>query len=199
MRFVQITRPSRYDLIRSEDEVFHVYNRGVDRQQLFFSDFYYTHFLTLTEQFLDQAELRLLGYCLMPNHFHLMVKQLKSLAISYFMERLAGAYVKTVNVSQKRVGHLLQGRYGIKCVWAESGIPVLANYLHQNPVKAGLVVRPEDWLYSSCREYFNERPAGILDLQEVLSRLDGAPDYRSFLARSHDAELDIPYISRFRE
>ena len=159
LNIVQFTKPTRSDLIRSVDEVFHLYNRGVNRQAIFFSDAYYNLFLTLVSQFQKNLELRILAYSLMPNHFHLMVRQIKSLAVSHFMEQLTGEYAKIVNARQKRSGHLFQGRYGIKCVWGESGIPILANYLHQNPVKAGLVTLPEQWAYSSCREYFGLRPA----------------------------------------
>jgi hypothetical protein len=78
-------------------------------------------------------------------------------------------------------------------------VSLLADYVRQNPVHGGLVGLPKEWQYSSCREYYGQRPAGFLDLSEVLTRLDGAPDYRSYHTGSYDAELAIPFRSRFRE
>jgi len=171
----------------------------VDRQQIFFSYEYYGVFLSLVRRFHVREELQILAYCLMPNHFHLLVRQLRELAISHFMEQVCGEYAKTVNQLRGRVGHLFQRRYGMKWVWSESGILPLVNYIHQNPVKGGLVTLPEEWDHSSCKEYFGLRSVGFLDLEHVLSELADHEDYRSFLARSGDTEILLPFQLRFRE
>ncbi len=186
-------------MIRASDDFFHIYNRGVDKQQIFFSDYYYALFLGLIQRFYDPSGLMILAYCLMPNHFHFLVKQLKEFAISHFMEQLAAEYAKTVNLHRLRSGHLFQGPYRLKWIPNEQNIPILANYIHQNPVKAGLVSVPEAWEFSSCREYYGQRTAKFLDLNEVLSRLDGASDYRAFLEGKGDAEENLPVLARFRE
>ncbi len=199
MRKVEVLKPTRSDLIRANDDFFHLYNRGVDKQPIFFSDYYYALFLELTRRYHDPSGMSILAYCLMPNHFHFLVKQLKSFAMSRFMEQLAAQYANEVNLHRERCGHLFQGPYQMKWIPDEKNVPILANYIHQNPVKAGLVSVPESWEFSSCREYFGQRTTGFLDLNEVLSRLDGATDYRTFLDVRGDAEEKLPARSRFRE
>ncbi len=199
MRRQVIRRPTRSDLIRTTDDFFHIYNRGVDKQQIFFSDDYYALFLGLIGRFHDPTALKINAYCLMPNHFHLLVRQAKAFAISRLMEQVAAEYAKSVNHYRERSGHLFEGPYRMKWVNDESHVPILANYIHQNPVKAGLVSLPDAWVFSSCREYFGRRTTEFLDLTEVLSRLDGVPDYRTYLSIQQDAENDLPSRSRFPE
>lgn len=191
--------PSRSDLIRSTDDILHCYNRGVDKQQIFFGHEFYGLFLSLIESFHSRDELRILAYCLMPNHFHFLFRQLRAFAISVFMEKVCGEYAKTVNQVRQRVGHLFQRRYGVKWVWRDSDVPLLVNYLHQNPVKGGLVKLPQEWDYSSCREYMKIRPPGFLDLDAVLTEMNEKHDYHSYLEGSCDAESQLPSRSRFRE
>lgn len=199
MRRVKVLKPTRSDMIRATDDFFHLFNRGVDKQQIFFSDYYYALFLELTRRYHEPAGMSILAYCLMPNHFHFLVKQLKAFAMSRFMEQLAAQFAKELNLHRERSGHLFQGPYQMKWVPDEQKVPIVANYIHQNPVKAGLVNVPEGWEFSSCREYFGQRTTGFLDLNEVLSRLDGVSDYRTFLDGAGDAEEKLPIGSRFHE
>ena len=199
MIFAETLWLTRSDLIRAVDCYLHVYNRGVDRQLLFFGEDYYSLFLSLMESSLIRADLKFIAYCLMPNHFHFLVKQATPFAISVFMEQVSGEYAKTVNQLRGRTGHLYQRRYGMKWIWKESDVPVAANYIHQNPPKAGLVKAPEDWEHSSCREYFGLRPPRFLELQEVLSRLNGHQSYRDFLGSLGAADSMLPSQCSFRE
>jgi len=189
------TWPNRSDLIGSTNEILHCYNRGVNKQQIFFGHDFYALFLSLVETFHSRDELKILAYCLMPNHFHFLFRQVRAFALSKLMEKVCGEYAKSVNQVCQRVGHLFQRRYGIKWVWRGSDVPLLLNYIHQNPVKGGLVELPEEWAYSSCREYLNLRPAGFLDLDIVNVKWD----YHSFLKASGDVESQLPCRARFRE
>lgn len=191
--------PTRTELLRSTDEVFHCYNRGVDRQQIFHSNEYYSLFLSLVERFHDTEALRILAYCLMPNHVHFLFRQLKAYAVSRFMENVCRDYAITVNHACARVGHLFQQRYGLKWVWRPVDIPLLATYVHQNPVRAGLVLSSDEWMFSSCREYLGLRTCGYLHLDDVLSNLDGAADYRSYLVQRTEGVEFLPSRSRFDE
>lgn len=199
MTFTETLWPTRSDLIRTVGNYLHVYNRGVDRQLLFFEKAYYSLFLSLMERSLNRSELKVIAYCLMPNHFHFLVKQAKPFALSLFMEQVCGEYGKTVNRLRGRIGHLFQRRYGIKWIWNESDVPVAASYIHQNPVKAGLVKIPDDWEHSSCREYFGFRPPGFLDLQETLSKLVGWQSYQAYIRTIGEVESKLPFQCRFRE
>jgi hypothetical protein len=100
------TWPNRSDLIGSTDEILHCYNRGVNKQQIFFGHDFYALFLSLVETFHSRDELKILAYCLMPNHFHFLFRQVKAFALSKLMEKVCGEYAKSVNQVCQRVGHL---------------------------------------------------------------------------------------------
>jgi REP element-mobilizing transposase RayT len=177
----------------------HCYNRGIEKQQIFCDHDFYALFLSLVETYHLRDELQILAYCLMPNHFHFLIRQLKALAVSKFMEKVCGEYAKTFNHTFQRVGHLFQRRYGVKWVWRRSDLPLLVDYLHQNPVKGGLVELPEDWEYSSCREYSCLRPAGFLELLDVQKMGGVERDFASILKKGGNVERWLPSRSCFRE
>lgn len=190
--------PSRTDLIGSTNEYLHCFNRGVNKQQIFYDCDFYALFLSLVEKFHLKDDLQILAYCLMPNHFHFLFRQLKAFAISKLMEKVCGEYAKTFNNSFQRVGHLFQRRYGVKWVWRDLDLPLLVDYLHLNPVKGGLVLLPEEWEYSSCRDYLGMRSTGFLDIEAVTARGRGEKD-SLIQRRSREAELFLPSRTRFRE
>ena len=97
--------------------------------------------------------LSLLAYCLMPNHYHLLV-YLKTENISKkVMQPFGTSYVKAVNKQQKRVGPLYQGPFKAKLVDNDTYLAHLTRYIHLNPVYANLVGHPADWPYYSYTEY----------------------------------------------
>ena len=155
---------------------YHIYNRGVNKQKIFFSKRNYEYFLRKIQVHIV-PNCSLLSYCLMPNHFHLLiyanlntgerVDNSSILPISVLSEGIRmvlSSYAKAINKQESRVGNLFQQKTKCKCLNPkdiQSGIITHSslyeedcfNYIHFNPVKAGLVERPEDWEYSSYREY----------------------------------------------
>ena len=90
----------------------------------------------------------MLAYCLMPNHYHLLVR-CKTDAVSGAMQRLSMAYTKAMNRRFNRVGCLFQGQFQAIVVDSEEYLSHLTRYIHLNPVKAGIVASPKDWEFSS--------------------------------------------------
>lgn len=124
------------------------------------------------------------AYCLMTNHYHLLMETPKG-NLSQIMRHINGAYTTYFNVNRKRSGHLFQGRYKAIIVEVDEYALELSRYMHLNPVRAGMVSKPQDYGWSSYRSY-----TGLTVPPEWLSRnliLDhfGAPDqqgkYRSFV------------------
>ena len=132
-------------------------------------------------------------------YFHLLIQQLKSYAISALMEAVCGEYARTVNAWRGRTGHLYEKPYGVKWVWRDSDIPILANYIHENPTAAHLVSSPEEWEFSSCREYLGLRENVFINMQPVLSQLDTEEDYRTFLALRGKEVANLSKRCLFRE
>ena len=159
-------------------QVYHVYNRGNNRQRLFYHKENYTYFLSKVHQYLV-PNCDLLAYCLMPNHFHFLIHANKRSAklyrrsnirtnkliaprpkMSYFskgLQLLLSSYAKSVNKRFTRSGSLF--RQNTK--WKKTSDDLFSfdysvscfKYIHQNPVTAGLAQSPADWKYSSYREY----------------------------------------------
>jgi putative transposase len=97
----------------------------------------------------------IIAYCLMPTHIHLILKQKKTKGISLFMKNSLIGYTRYFNVKNKRKGPLWEGRFQNRLVDSDEYILHLTRYIHLNPVTSKLKNKPEDWKYSSYREYLN--------------------------------------------
>ena len=158
---------------------FHLYNRGVNRGKIYFDDRNYRYFLSKVEQYLVPV-LDVIAYCLMPNHYHLLIRvketsevpmtsevsRISKTAItskvSRVMMQLSVSYTKTINYHYDRVGPLFQGAFQAKQVHSEAYMGQLIDYIHLNPVANGLVENPGDWPYSSFRFQVDLRGLGNL-------------------------------------
>ena len=172
-------------------ETYHVYNRGVDRQPLFFERENYLFFLRRvrkyllgqTSEVLETSEVfpvTILAYCLMPNHYHLLLTPHDE-ALSRRMQRLGISYTKAVNKGHARVGPLFQGAFQAIRIKEEGHLVHLTRYLHLNPVLGGLVERPEDWEFSSYREYVGLRGGTLPTPESVLEQFGTVEAYRAFV------------------
>lgn len=141
------------------DAVLHVVNRGNDRRTLFADDGDYRAFLGLMSWASAATNLRLLGYVVMPNHWHLVVWPDAPAQLSSFMLRLTGAHAAIVRgrTSTRGTGHVYQGRYWSRVVTNELQYLRTLRYVEANPVRAGLVERSEQWRWSSAFERMTEQ------------------------------------------
>lgn len=104
----------------------------------------------------NQARLtQIIAYCLMPTHFHLIVKQLRNNGVSSHLSNSLNSYTRYFNTKHKRRGPLWEGRFKNVPVKSDEQLLHLTRYLHLNPVTASLVDRPQDWKYSSYKEYLS--------------------------------------------
>ncbi|HSB90045.1 MAG TPA: transposase [Anaerolineales bacterium] len=138
-------------------EHYHIYNRGTNYGDVYLHREDCLLFLRLLRKHLVEKEtLELYAYCLMPNHFHLLVHLLTD-RLSSSMQAMMLAYTKTINHKYGRVGPLFQGRFKAVHVADDAYLGLLMKYIHWNPVEAGLVRAPEVWEFSSCRDYLGLR------------------------------------------
>jgi REP element-mobilizing transposase RayT len=178
------------ELLKSQDTFFHVYNRGVNKGNIFFSEENYLYFLKKLKKYRDQFQVIIVSYCLMPTHFHLLFKQLEPYAIAKFMGLSLNAYVKAINKQQKRTGHLFEGKYKMKLVAQDNYLIHLSRYMHLNPVLSNLASSPEDWIFSSYRDYIGLRSGKLPEPNIVLSYFDSVAAYKKFIHDFISDDLD---------
>jgi putative transposase len=153
----------------SEEGCFHLINRGHNREPVFADDDDRIAFLGLVAQYRDRFAFRLFHYCLMTNHFHLLVKLRDPREISTIMAGLLRSYVHHCHRRHGFVGHRWQGRFKSPAVQCRDYLLSCGRYIELNPVEAGLVNQPWDYQWSSAR---------VHALGKASSLVSESPEYR---------------------
>ena len=148
----------------SPDSIYHIYNRGNDKQLIFSLEENYSFFLSKIKQDLPKL-CDILAYCLMPNHFHLLIhvpntseglnlipNQNQQILVRK-LGTILSSYTQAINKQENRTGSLFQQKSKCKLIDSNIYSTTCFHYIHQNPLKANLVSKMEDWQYSSFSEY----------------------------------------------
>jgi putative transposase len=157
----------------------HITQRGVDRRATFSDDGDRRTYLRLLQENLAESETRLLGFCLMTNHVHLIAVPERQDSLSILLRRVHGRYAQYYNVRAGRTGHLWQNRF-FACVLEASHLWTALAYVERNPVRAAMVSLAEDYPWSSARAHLTgEDPGGLLDMEWW--RREAPPHWRDIL------------------
>jgi len=161
----------------------HVTQRGNRRQQTFFSDDDYRVYLALMAEWCGKYNVTIWAYCLMPNHIHLIAVPETKDGLNLAIGEAHRRYTRRVNFREDWRGHLWQGRFS-SFILDEHYLLACAKYIELNPVRAGLVKRPEKWLWSSTCAHITGKE-DVLVRAEPLCGLVHKP-WKDFLA------MDVP-------
>ncbi|MEK7194388.1 MAG: transposase [Patescibacteria group bacterium] len=197
-------------------EIYHLYNRGVNKQNIFHdrSDFYRFLFLIIAFQSpinflhvgrmakafgqhrvsaIDAEDLvkiikkrfvELTAYCLMPNHFHLVVKEIDDKGIARYMQRVLNSYTKYYNTKYQKSGHVFQGPYQAVHIVDDKQLLYLSAYVHKNPEKWS------DYSWSSFEDYMNKNRWGsLLKPEIILEQFKSKDQYGRFVSSSTAKEV----------
>jgi len=180
---------------------YHVMNRGLARQRVFNDGGDRTGFLQLLADCHDMWGVRVLVYCLLDTHYHLLL-QTPEANLPRVMRHLDGVYTQRYNRRHGRDGPLFRGRYAAIVIEAERYLLAVARYIHQNPVTAGLARTPEAYEWSSCRWYIREgkRP-DWLDTEQLLARFprrDRRAAFRAFMRAAGEESVRAFYARQRR-
>ena len=148
----------------------HVTQRGNRRQQTFFSDDDYLHYLAIAAKHLTARGVEVWAYCLMPNHVHLIAVPRDLDSLRRGIGETHRRYSRAVNFREGWRGYLWQGRF-VSCVMDEPHLLAAARYLETNPLRAGLVERPEDWPFSSARAHLAGEDDELVKVRPLLKRV----------------------------
>lgn len=173
---------------KSESGIYHVMLRGINQQQIFEAPEDYEKFLEILMDCKAICEFKIYAYCLMGNHIHLLIRE-GTESLEQIFKRLAGRFVYWYNVKYQRVGHLFQDRFMSEPVETEAYFLTVLCYIHQNPTKAKVCRRAEDYRYSSYAEYLHN--SNIVDT-EFAYELVSPESFVEIHSQSTDAKcLDI--------
>ncbi|WP_234987248.1 REP-associated tyrosine transposase [Bacillus sinesaloumensis] len=155
--------------IKSKTGVYHLMLRGANRQEIFHDEEDWRMFLEILKKYKLKLTLTIYAWCLMNNHVHLLMKEGDE-SISITMKRIGVSYAGYYNWKYRTTGHLFQDRFRSECVEDQAYFRTVVRYIHQNPVKAGVVMQPDDWKWSSCLGYYGLAyyPQGLLDSSFLL-------------------------------
>lgn len=148
---------------------YHAILRGNSGQTIFFDDKDRTRFFLLLQEGMERFGHRVHAFCLMTNHVHLAI-QITEISLSRILQNLSFRYTRWVNWRQGRTGHLFQGRYKAVLIDADTYLQELTRYIHLNPVRAGMVRKPEKYPWSGHRAYLGLETIPWLTTDWVLSQ-----------------------------
>ena len=165
-----MTRPLR---IEYPGAVYHITSRGNEKKAVFKDDQDCKNFLDTLQHVNHRYHWFCHTYCLMGNHYHLLIETPDG-NLSIGMRQLNGVYTQLFNKRHRRVGHLFQGRYKAILIQKENHLLEVCRYVVLNPVRAGVVERPEDWQWSSYRSTAGRgKPHPSLTTDWILGQLSG--------------------------
>lgn len=146
-----------------ENACYHVYARGNQKQKIFIEKNDFEFYLKQLEHYKIKYSFYLYGYCLMPNHIHLMGKPAIPKKLSNFMQCLQRSYTAYYNKKYEKVGHLWQGKFKTKLIIKDEYALECISYIETNPVRAKLVKNPKDYIFSSYSERYLNNSKGLLN------------------------------------
>jgi len=164
------------------DNYYHIFNRGNRKQRIFFEDENYNYFLRQLHKYFDPEGIEIISYCLMPNHYHLIVYFTREIDFSSVMRRFSISYARSLNRWIDSAGHVFQDNFGAQQIDEAAYLTHVCRYVHLNPVLAKLVKKPHEWRYSDYSVWINSLPSKELPAHRVRDNyFIGASDYKHFV------------------
>ncbi|NQW30180.1 MAG: transposase [Ignavibacteria bacterium] len=161
--------------------LYHVLNRGAFKHRVFEKDKYCREFLRLLKTYSERFQISIVAYCIMPNHFHLVVRQEGPHSVSIFMRCVSHRFAMYYNLMQKKTGVVFEDRFKCISVSDDSYMYTLISYVHLNPVKARLCKHPKDWLYSNFNAFVGKKADTITNSIAVHDLFGDLESYKSVM------------------
>ncbi|MBI4067657.1 transposase [Candidatus Gottesmanbacteria bacterium] len=203
---------AKRQVILADGEYYHIFNRGVEKRTIFTDKreyqralklLYYYHYTNLPLKFSrfneipieerekileilrrkNKLEVQIIAYCLMPNHFHFLLRQEREKGIANFVSNFSNSYSKYFNTKHDRVGPLFQGVFKAVRVETDAQLLHLSRYIHLNPISSFLIKEEEldNYPWSSLPEYLGTKEEKVVNPAIILSRYKNIQNYRQFV------------------
>jgi putative transposase len=171
---------------------YHLYNRGARRLTIFREERNYLFVLRRIKTYCASLGLTMIAYCLLPNHYHFLVRQDQQQTAGLLPQRVFNSYTKAHNKLYAHSGTLFEGRFKAILVDTDPYLHYLCQYIHANPVKHGMVAQVEAWPFSNYLDWIGERPGSLLDRAWIEAHFGGPTRYRATL---HDFVRSQGYLT----
>ncbi|AOT70378.1 transposase [Geosporobacter ferrireducens] len=170
----------RMPRIKSKSGIYHIVMRGINRQTVFEDEEDCHKFIQTLQKYREISEYKLYAYCLMGNHLHLLLMEYKE-PLETVMRRICGSYVLWYNKKHGRVGYLFQDRFKSEPVEDDAYFLTVLRYIFQNPVKAGIAARVEDYLWTNYTDYIGEKYQADRDYALDILNVDREKAVKKFI------------------
>lgn len=186
---------SRIARVLIEEGIYHVITRGNNKQSIFYEDQDYRIYSQFLKKYKDKYEVKIYHYVLMPNHVHIILQANPRPLIS-FMHGSGLSYAQWFQKKYSRIGHFWQDRYKSYIIEQETYLLKCGRYIELNPVRAKIVVKPENYEYSSYNFYAFGKKSDLLISNPLYCTLDSNAQlkqhlYREFVAEGINETLEI--------
>lgn len=194
---------------------YHIYNRGSEKRPIFENQRDYQRFLktlkyyqvagpkprfskfpSLTVTALDDSQklVEIIAFCLMPNHFHLLLRQLQDNGITEFLSKLSNSYTKYYNIKYNRVGPLFQGEFKAVIMESDEQLIHVSRYIHLNPISSAIIKSLDKYQWSSYSEYIGIQRTELCAKEEILGHFKNPQDYTQFILDQADYAQELNFI-----
>jgi REP element-mobilizing transposase RayT len=180
----------------AQGEHYHVYNRGSGHGTIFRDADNYLFALRNIKRYARELRISVIAYCLLPNHYHMLLRQDGEQAAGLLLQRVFNSYTKAVNKRYDRTGTLFEGRYQAVHIARERYLVHLCCYIHANPVKHGLVTDLKEWPYSNYLEWLGSRNGTLVDRAFIRAHFEGVDAYARLVT---DYVADLVRLPRCAE
>ena len=153
---------------------FHIMVQGIQKEYIFNHEKYIKKYLELLKKYTKELDIEIVAYCIMSNHAHMLLYTENTDAMSKAMQRINTSYAQYYNkVKEGRVGYVFRNRFKSEPITNKRYLLQCIKYIHQNPVKANMVVKSEDYQFSSYNEYKNnEKKFEHTEIKEQITKED---------------------------
>ena len=178
------------------DHYYHVYNRGAHKKKIFFDEENYLYLISLFKKYSSQYNVNIVAYCLMPNHYHLILQQKDGSKIGNFLKTTFNAYTQAINKRYGHSGTLFQGQCKSKHIDSDEYCLQVIRYVHHNPLSAHLVFSLREWQFSNYLEWIGARQGILADFELRNSFFKTPLEYEKFV-EEYNAKVERAKIEKF--
>ena len=180
---------SRHARGEFETEFLHVIVQGIAREKIFYNAHYKNMYLQKLAECKKEYSVSVLAYCILDNHCHLLLQAENIEDLSHYMQKVNTMYAQYYNFKESRVGYVFRDRFKSQPVYHEKYLGRCLAYIHNNPVKAGVCVRAEQYGFSSLYE-FVEQKENLVDFEEAKQFFDISPENMLAIMDDYDESDD---------